>query len=240
MAKVNTYQKDEELKIKLGKKEIKKIAHYIKPYKKEFILTFIILVIAMVAATSMPYLIQNALDVQIPNKNVKGLLTIGIAFVLITLISILAASLRMKYMNYIGQNIIFDMRKDLFKTLQHLPFSYFDTRSHGKILVRVVNYVNTIADMFSSGLVTAVLEILSLGVIVYFMFSISPRLSFIALAGVPFLVITTLLIRKKQRRAWQVHSNKHSNLTAYLHESINGIKITQAFVHVTKSSRLFS
>ena len=240
MAKVNTYQTDEELKVRLGKKELKKIAHYIKPYKKEFILTFIILVVAMVATTAMPYLIQNALDVQIPNKNVNGLLTIGIAFVIITLISILAASLRMKYMNYIGQNIIFDMRKDLFKTLQHLPFSYFDTRSHGKILVRVVNYVNTIADMFSSGLVTAVLEILSLGVIVYFMFSISPKLSLIALAGVPFLVLTTLLIRKQQRRAWQVYSNKNSNLTAYLHESINGIKITQAFVHEKKSSRIFA
>ena len=84
MAKVNTYQKDEELKIRLGKKELKKIAHYIKPYKKEFILTFVILVIAMVASTSMPYLIQNALDVQIPNKNVKGLLLIGFAFIVIT------------------------------------------------------------------------------------------------------------------------------------------------------------
>ncbi|MBR2878384.1 MAG: ABC transporter ATP-binding protein [Clostridia bacterium] len=240
MAKVNTYQKDEELKVKFGKKELKKIAHYIKPYKKEFFFTFIILVIAMIASTSMPYLIQNALDVQIPTGNVKGLLTIGIIFVVITIISILAASLRMKYMNYVGQNIIFDMRKDLFKTLQKLPFSYFDTRSHGKILVRVVNYVNTIADMFSSGLVTAVLDILSLIVIIYFMFSISPKLSLIALAGVPLVVLATLLIRKQQRRAWQVYSNKNSNLTAYLHESINGIKITQAFVHEKKSSRIFS
>lgn len=240
MAKVNTYSQDEDLKIKLDRKQLKKAKRYIAPYKKEFALTFLVSIIASVASMSTPFLTQIALDVQIPNKNVKGLIILGIIFLIITAISVFAQKFRMKYMNYVGQSIIYDIRRDLFAHLQKLPFSYYDSRPHGKILVRVVNYVNSLADMFSNGIVNSVMELISLVIILCYMFAVNIRLTLISLIGLPVLAAAILSLKNIHRRAWQKYSDKNSNLNAYLHESINGVRITQAFVRERKNKRIFS
>jgi len=239
MAKVNTYDKDESLNIKLNKTHLGKAKKYISPYKKEFILTFIVLIFATVANMSAPYLIQNALDVQIPNKSIKGLIILGALFVLIAVIAVFSGKFRMKYMNYVGQSIIYDIRKDLFEHLQKLPFSYYDSRPHGKILVRVVNYVNSLADMFSNGIINSIMEMISLIVILVYMFLINVKLTLISLIGLPVLIFAIGLLKNIHRRAWQAYSDKNSNLNAYLHESINGVRITQAFVREKKNKRIF-
>ena len=189
---------------------------------------------------SAPYLIHNALDIQIPAKNVHGLVMLGVVFIGITIIAIFSTKFRMKYMNYVGQSIIYDIRKDIFAHLQELPFSYYDSRPHGKILVRVVNYVNSLADMFSNGIINAVMEMFSLIVILCYMFAVNVKLTMISLIGLPVLILAIGLLKNIHRRAWQAYSNKNSNLNAYLHESINGVRITQAFVRERKNNRIFS
>ena len=240
MAKVNTYDNDEDLKVSMNKDQLRRAVGYIKPYKREFILTICIMLLATVASMSTPYLFQMALDHKIPNKDVRGLIMIGLLCLVIFLFSVWAQNSRTRLMNYVGHSIIHDLRCDMFGHLQDLPVTYFDTRPHGKILVRVVNYINSLADMFSNGLVNALMEMVSLFVILGFMFAINVKLTLISLIGFPLLVFFIVKLKAIHRRAWQAYSDKNSNLNAYLHESINGVRITQAFVKERSNSRIFS
>ena len=139
MAKVNNYKKDEDLNVKLDFSLLKKAGKYISPYKKDLIITLCVVMINNVVAMANPFLTQLAFDHAIPNENVKGLIMIGIAMLTIMIVGFFTQKFRMKHMNIVGQGIIYDMRRDLFSHLQKLPFSYYDSRPHGKILVRVVN-----------------------------------------------------------------------------------------------------
>jgi ATP-binding cassette subfamily B protein len=128
-----------------------------------------------------------------------------------------------------GAVIIHDIRFDLFAHLQKLGFSYYDSRPHGKIFVRVVPYVNNVSDALSNGIINLVIEVLNIVFIIFFMFKVSTSLATVTVLGLPVLGIFMWTIKNHQRRAWQRVSNKNSNLNAYIQESIDGVKVTQAF-----------
>jgi len=140
----------------------------------------------------------------------------------------------------LGQNIIYKIRSDIFNHLQELPFSYYDDKPHGKIQVRVVNYVNSLSDLLSNGIVNTVTELFSLFFIVGCMLYINVRLTIICLFGLPLLMALIFVIKKKQRVAWQQSSNKSSNLNAYIAESINGIRVTQSFTREQENIKIFN
>ncbi|MBQ3878975.1 MAG: ABC transporter ATP-binding protein, partial [Oscillospiraceae bacterium] len=142
--------------------------------------------------------------------------------------------------NKVGQNIIAEIRSDLFIHLQKLPFDYYDSRPHGKILTRVVNYVNSVADFLSNGIINIFLEVFSLIAIVAFMFATSVKLTLLTLAVMPVFVVFLVLIKSPQRRARRKLSNKNSNINAYLHESINGLKVTQSFDREQVNANIYS
>ena len=119
--------------------------------------------------------------------------------------------------------------------LQKLPFDYYDSRPHGKILVRVVNYVNSVADFFANGLINIILELLSLVFILFFMFFTHVRLSLIVLVGLVPFATYIILIKNAQRKASRTFSNKNSNINAYYQESIDGMKVTQSFAREEKN-----
>ena len=128
----------------------------------------------------------------------------------------------------------------MFIHLEELPFSYYDSRPHGKIQVRIVNYVNNISDLLSNGIVNTITDCCSLFFILGFMFYYSVPLTLICMCGLPILLAIVLFVKKKQRRGWQLASNKQSNLNAYIAESINGVRVTQAFVREDKNLGIFN
>ena len=99
-----------------------------------------------------PMIIQRALDIAVPDKNMRLLFSLVAALIAIYVVSVIFTTIRSHIMVDVSQNIIYDIRKDLFEHLQELPFQYYDDRPHGKILIRVVNYVNSVSDMLSNGL----------------------------------------------------------------------------------------
>lgn len=157
----------------------------------------------------------------------------------IYLVSVIFTTIRSRIMVDVSQSIIYDIRKDLFAHLQELPFQYYDDRPHGKILIRVVNYVNSVSDMLSNGLINIVLESFNLLFIVIFMFLVDVQMAFVVLCGVPVLCVFMVWIKNKQRRAWQAVSNKNSNLNAYLQENIVGARITQIFAREDENAEIF-
>ena len=187
-----------------------------------------------------PMITQKALDEAIPQGN-KEMLFMLVGLLCGTFIlSIIFTTIRSRIMINVSQNIIYDIRKDIFEHLQKLPFQYYDDRPHGKILIRVVNYVNSVSDMLSNGLINVVLEIMNLIFIVIFMFLVDVKLSLVVMAGVPILAIFMFWIKEKQRKAWQQVSNKNSNLNAYLQENIVGARITQMFAREEENAETFA
>ncbi|SDM93250.1 ATP-binding cassette, subfamily B [Fictibacillus solisalsi] len=235
----NTFNVDEELETPFNLKHLKRLTVYIRPYKKKMILTVLIMLIASGANLIGPFIIKHAIDSEIPDKNITGLTLLSGVFLAALVISGICMKWRIRMMAEIGQSIIQNIRKDLFSHLQSLSFSFYDSRPHGKILVRVVNYVNSLSDLLSNGLIQLITDLFSLAVIFGFMLAIDVKLTLLTLAGFPVLAAVIFFIKTAQRKAWQTLSNKQSNMNAYIHESINGMKVTQAFTREQENKRIF-
>lgn len=238
MAK-NKYDVDESLDIQFNLEYCKRLLSYVKPYKKEMVITLIVMLVSSIASLMGPYLVKIAMDENIPSKDMRGLVLICIIFVTTIVISSICMKYKIKTMTFVGQSVVRNIRSDLFNHLQKLPFSYYDSRPHGKILVRVVNYVNSLSDLLSNGLINLLTDLFSIFVIVGFMVFISPKLTLICMIGMPILALVVALLAKVQRITTQRYSNKQSNLNAYIQESISGMKVTQAFVRERVNAEKF-
>jgi len=235
----NKYDIDEELETPFNINHLKRILVYLKPYKTKMVLAVVLMLTSSLAGLTGPYLIKEAIDVKIPDKDIKGIVFLSLVFLATVIISGVCFKFRIRLMSQLGQSVIHSIRNDIFTHLQKLSFSYYDSRPHGKILVRVVNYVNSLSDLLSNGLINLITDLFSLVIIIGFMFAINVRLTFVCLAGLPVLMIVIILIKNAQRKAWQAVSRKQSNLNAYIHESINGIKVTQSFVREETNLNIF-
>lgn len=240
MARRNTYREDEVLETPFDYHHLLRASVYIKKYVGKMVFALILSAIGGITGLFGPMITQKALDVAIPEKNIRMLLMLVSLLCFTFILSIIFTTIRSKIMINVSQNIIYDIRKDIFEHLQKLPFQYYDDRPHGKILIRVVNYVNSVSDMLSNGLINVVLEIMNLVFIVIFMFLVDVKLSLVVMAGVPILAIFMFWIKEKQRKAWQQVSNKNSNLNAYLQENIVGARITQMFAREEENAETFS
>jgi len=236
----NKFDVDEKLESPFSLAHLRRVLVYIKPHRRKILLTVLMMLIASGANLIGPYLIKQAIDVKIPNNDVGGLFLLAGIFVIALMISGVCMKFRIRIMTETGQTIIQTIRKDLFAHLQKLSFSFYDSRPHGKILVRVVNYVNSLSDLLSNGIINLITDLFSLFVILGFMLSIDVKLTLYAMAGFPILAAVIFFIKNAQRKAWQDLSNKQSNMNAYIHESINGMKVTQAFTREEENKRIFS
>lgn len=236
----NRYDVDEILEDHFDLNQLKRLGSYMTPYKKQMGTVIFVMLSASALTMLIPQFFMKVLDECIPAKNMKAIcMYCGLTFV-IALYSALSLRYKVRVTNEIGQNIIHRLRSDIFEHLQELPFSYYDDRPHGKIQVRVVNYVNSLSDLLSNGIINTITDLCNLIFILVFMLMINVRLTLVCLCGLPVLVAVVILIKKKQRRAWQIQSNKQSNLNAYIAESINGIRVTQSFTREKKNSDIFN
>ncbi|MBR3507449.1 MAG: ABC transporter ATP-binding protein [Lachnospiraceae bacterium] len=239
MARRNTYKEDEILETPFEFKHLIRASVYIKKYTGKMVLALLLSAIGGIMGLFSPKLTQYALDNAIPNKDTKQLYLLAGLLILTFIIGVTFTTIRSRIMVGVSQKIIYDIRKDVFEHLQKLSFQYYDDRPHGKILIRVVNYVNSVSDMLSNGLINVVLESMNLIFIVVFMLLTDVKLSLVVLAGVPILMVFLFWIKQKQRKAWQMVSNKNSNLNAYLQENIVGARITQIFAREEENAQTF-
>lgn len=234
----NRFDVDENLESPFSFENLKNCAVYIGRYKVKMIAALLLSAVGSVVGLTGPLLIQEAMDVAIPNKDTGLLVNLSLLLILTIVVNIGFNAIRTVIVAQVGQNIVHDIRKDLFDHLQELPFSYYDNRPHGKILVRVVHYVNSVSDALSNGILNFIIEIINIIFIIIFMFSVSVPLAGITVAGLPVVVAFIFLIKPKQRRAWQQVSNKNSNVNAFVQENIEGTRVTQAFGRQKENRRI--
>ena len=236
----NKYDVDEILEESFDFDQFKRLMAYLKPYRKRFFSVAVMMLTASAFTMLIPQFFLRIMDVCIPAKDMRGVAFYSGLTLLAALYSAISLRYKIKHTNIIGQQIIHDLRSDIFEHLQDLPFSYYDNRPHGKIQVRVVNYVNSLSDLLSNGIVNTITDLCNLFFIVTFMFLTNVRLTLLCLCGLPILAAVVIFIKKRQHRAWQIQSNKQSNLNAYIAESINGIRVTQSFVREEMNSNIFN
>ena len=239
MAQRNTFRDDEDLEEKINMRDLARVGVYLKPYMARVV--WILIVVAAMGCINVvePYLTKIMIDSVIPAKNLALLGELVALLAVLIVIYEFGLRYRTVEITRVGQLMLKDMRRDLFTHIQTLPFSYFDSRPHGKILIRVVNYVNTLSDTLSSGLVNVISDVFTFFITLVVMFVVDWRLALYSLALFPLLIAWVLGLQHFQRRAYQVLSNKQSNLTAFIHESIAGVKTTQTFAREDTQFRTF-
>ena len=229
----NKFDVDERLESPFQLKHLKRASKYIVRHKYKMLLALLMSALASLATLYIPQITRWVIDEAIPAGNTpENMAQIGqraLMFVGIVAMSIVFFTVRSRMMAHVSQQIIHDIRSDLFAHLQKLPFSYYDSRPAGKILVRVINYVNSVSDILSNGIVNMIIEIITLVFIVVYMFATDATLATVIIAGLPVFIGIIILIKPRQRKAWQNQSNKNSNYNAYLAESIDGVRVSQLF-----------
>lgn len=230
MAQRNTYFQDEQVeKEKIDIKNLKRLMRYALPHKKLFAAILVLMLIAVVASVVTPLLLKLIVDRVIPDRDTRLFITLLVGFVLCAAVEISITFVQQRSLGRMGHGIIADIRKDIFYKLQSLPFDYFDNRPAGKIVVRVTDYINELADFFINYLMNFILNIVKIVVVTVFMLVQSPLLTLVVYAAIVPLTVGVLLIRKMIRKLFRKSRAQSANRSAFIVESIMGEKIIQNY-----------
>ncbi|MGG3160987.1 ABC transporter ATP-binding protein [Geobacillus stearothermophilus] len=151
----------------------------------------------------------------------------------------IANMMRIRWMNMLGQNVIYDLRRHLFSHVQTLSHRFFDQRSAGSILVRIMNDTTSLQDLFTNGVVNLLTDVLLLVGIVTILFSLNVPLTLAVMVILPLMFFISTNLRKRIRASWQRVRIKQSKLNSHLNESLQGMKVTQSFIQETENSVYF-
>lgn len=229
MAKRNTFFEDEKIEKKIDIRQLGRTVRYILPYKKILFLVTCMMLVAAVVSLLPPRLLQKIVDEVVVDQDYRELALMGMGLVLLAASEILATFIQSRSMGKMGLNIISTIRTDIFNRLQQLSFDYFDNRPDGKIVVRVTEYINGLADFFSNYVMMFAIYIVKIVVVTVFMLSLSPVLTAIVFATVVPMMIIVFLLRSYLRKLYSAHRAKNSNRSAFLVESIMGEQIVKNY-----------
>lgn len=222
--------------------QIIRLFGYMKPYSKNLLpKAFLAMMITTAVRLAVPVFIGVlTFDHAIKNKDTSLLITLIIAISALYLISWGANTLRIRWMNYLGQYVIYDIRQHLFKHIQRLSHRFFDQRSAGSILVRIINDVNSLQDLFTNGVINVLMDVIMLLGIIMIMFVYSPELTLAIMVILPLMFFISTSLRKKIRRSWQVVRIKQAKLNSHLNESIQGIRVTKSYTQEKENMSFFN
>jgi ATP-binding cassette subfamily B protein len=239
MAK-NSIKQDEELNKVSNTELLMRLFSYLKPYKLKVTIVLILMIFVMLCGLLNPYLLKLAIDNYISVKNINGLIVISLVLLGFNILSMFASKLRINIMAKITNEILLEIRQELYNHIQKLSFSFFDNRPVGKILARVIGDVNSLQDLFSNSITSFIPEVLTLLCVTVIMFSMNVKLAIVSICILPFLGATLFSVETFSRKRWQVYRQKRSNMNAFTHEDFSGIRVIESFAEEDKTSKNFS
>lgn len=239
MAKRNTYFQDEVIERKIDIKQLGRTLRYLLPMKKVFLLVLALMFAASFVSLIPPLVIKEITDGVIPNKDYAQLAYMVLSMVALAVIEISITFLHARLMGKAGHTVISKIRQDIFYKLQELPFDYFDNRPNGKIVVRVTEYVNGLANFFTNFVMMFIIYIMKILVVTIFMLMLSPKLTLIVLATVIPMMACVIYLRYCIRKLFGLHRAKISNRTAFLVESITGEKIIKNYNRLEMNEKIY-
>jgi ATP-binding cassette subfamily B protein len=226
----NDYNSEDEV---LGKaydsKLMRRLLSYIKPYKKYVIFAILLNIIVASLGPLRPYLMKIAIDKYISHGNLKGLLYVSLLLLASLLLQSFIQYFLTYYTQYLGQKTIFDIRRQLFIHTQNLSLRFFDKTPIGRIVTRVTNDIESLNDLFSSGIIMVFSDVFIILWILGFMFFMDVKLSLVTLSVLPVLVYGTFLFRKKVRESYRNVRLHLARLNSFMQEHVTGMYVVQIF-----------
>lgn len=236
----NSSKNDELLTDVKKSKTLLRLFSYMKPYKKEVIIVLIMMFITIAITLINPLLIEHAIDVNIVNKDYQGLVVLGIIAILINTILVILVRQRIKIMARVTNSILVTVRQELYIHIQTLDFNFFDSRPTGKILARIIGDVNALKQVLSNAVTILIPDFLTIASIAIIMFVKHAKLAAAALCTIPFMAVALWLVEVFSHKRWQLNKKKSSNVAAYIHEDISGIRVVQSFCAEDETNEAFS
>jgi len=207
----------------------KKLMVFVKPYKLNYYLVLIYAIFLSIFSILTPYLLKVIVDDHITKKDYDGMVFFIFIMLLTLLLEVSFQFLFVFNANLLGQNVIKDIRDNLFKKIINFKLGYFDNVAIGRLVTRVVNDIETIASIFSQGLFMIIADLLKMFLVIVVMLIINWKLSFIVFAILPIIVYATRLFQKSMKIAFEEVRKEVANLNSFVQERISGIKIVQIF-----------
>ena len=208
---------------------LKKVLHYAKPYQKRFNWVIVWAILLSGFAAARPYLLKQTVDHYIKPQDIDGLLLYVSLMAVVLFLEVFSQFYFTYWANWLGQDIIKDIREKLFHHITSFKMKYFDNEPVGKLVTRSVSDIESIASIFSQGLFMIVSDVLKMIVILGIMFFMNWKLSLIVLAAMPVLIYATDVFQKKMKVAFNEVRNEIANLNTFVQERLTGMKIVQLF-----------
>ena len=206
-----------------------RVIAFAKPYKKQFIIATISAIILSFLGPIRPMLINHAIDNFIIISDPENLLKITVLLIGLLFCEGFIQFFYIYLSTWIGQNVILDLRKKIFRHIMSLKMKFFDKTPIGTLVTRAVSDIETIADIFSQGLLVIIAELLKLVIVLVFMFYTDWRLSIIALLTIPVLLVATAWFKRNIKASFQDVRDKVSSINSFVQEHIVGMNIVQIF-----------
>ncbi|WP_423409891.1 ABC transporter ATP-binding protein [Heyndrickxia sp. MSNUG] len=235
------YSTDQVIDKPFNWKQMSRLFSYMLPYKASLVpLSIAMVLITTAVRLVIPILIGiYTLDRAVKNKDANMLIWLVAIIAGLYSAAYIANIFRIRWMNQLGQNVIYDLRKHLFTHVQNLSHRFFDQRSAGSILVRIMNDINSLQELFTNGVINLLMDMVLLIGIFFILFSLSPQLTLAIMVILPIMFLISTKLRKNIRRSWQDVRLKQSKLNSHLNESIQGIRVTQSFTQEKENMAFF-
>ena len=233
---INSFKEDENLAEVSKIKTLGRLFSYLLQYKLPIFSVLLIMAYCVTVSLINPLLIETAIDNHIAVKDYEGLYRIAAIAIIMNLILIVLVKIRMYVMAKVCNNVLVNIRQELYTHIQTLDFKFFDSRPTGKILARIIGDINSLKDVLSNSVTTLIPDFITICAVVIIMFVKNPLLAAASLISIPFMVIGIWFIQSRSHVKWQIHRKKSSNLNAFVHEDLSGIRIIQSF-HAENETR---
>jgi ATP-binding cassette subfamily B protein len=237
---VNSFREDEQLNATDKKKIFRRLLGYLNKYKKGIVLVIFTMAVTVGITLVNPLLIESAIDDYVAVSDMEGLVKLGIFAVLLNLLYLVMVKIRMYVMSKISNGILLTIRQEMYEHIQTLSFSFFDGRPTGKILARIIGDVNSLKEVLAKAVTTLIPEALTVVGVLVIMLVKDWKLALASLCSLPILAAGLFLIERVNHERWQIVRKKASNLNAYIHEDIAGIRVVQSFCAENETQAQFA
>ena len=217
----------------------RRLMQYVRPYKFTFVFVLTAAILLSVFSTLNPYLLKITVDDYITLKDYDGMLVfIGIMTGVLFLEVFFQFSF-IYFANWLGQRVVYDLRKELFRKMIGFRMTFFDKSAVGRLVTRAVNDIETIASIFSQGLFMIIADLLKMLIVIGVMLSVSWKLSLIVFAVLPLILFATRKFQKAMKFAFDEVRTQVANLNTFVQERISGMHIVQLFVREHQENKSF-
>lgn len=233
---INSFKEDENL-VEVSKlKTLGRLFSYLLQYKLPILGVLLIMAYCVGVSLVNPLLMETAIDKHIAAKDFVGLYHIATIAIILNLVLIILVKVRMYVMAKVCNNVLVNIRQQLYTHIQTLDFKFFDSRPTGKILARIIGDINSLKDVLSNSVTTLIPDFITICAVVVIMFIKNPLLAAASLISIPFMIVGIWFVQSRSHARWQIHRKKSSNLNAFVHEDLSGIRIIQSF-HAESETR---